>query len=126
MLPRIQAVFLIGEAMSEHADCYVEPIEKPLDQAALHTAEVTFLSVSGMGCPRCAIRVRNGLLLQDAVLFADVYLQKGIVIVAYAPGQTTPDNLVTVVANVDHGGRHDYQAVILQTMPAVEAFTFAA
>lgn len=111
--------------MSDHAECHVEPIEKPLDKAALRTAEATFLGVSGMGCPRCALRVRNGLLLQDGVLFADVYLQNGVVIVAYDPEQATPTSLITAVANAGNDGRHHYQAVVLQTMPAVEAFIFA-
>ena len=112
--------------MSDHIECHVEPVEKPLDQAALHTAEVTFFSVSGMGCPRCATRVRNGLLLKDSVLFADVSLQNGVVVVAYNPVQTIPDSLVTAIAATGNDGRHHYQAIVLQTMPAVEAFTFAA
>ncbi len=109
--------------MSEHENCHVDPVEKPVDKQALLTAQATFLGVSGMGCPTCAMRVRNGLLNLDGVLVAEVYLQNGIAAVAYDPTEVTPDNLVTAVANAGNDGRHHYEAHILQTVPAAKAFT---
>ncbi len=47
--------------MSEHENCHVEPLDKPLDETALAKATAAYLAVWGMGCPRCALRVRNGL-----------------------------------------------------------------
>lgn len=111
--------------MSEHENCYVEPIEKTPDKNALLMAEAAFLGVSGMGCPNCAMRVRNGLLNLEGVLYADVYLQNGVATVAYHPQQVTAAGLVTAVYESGNDGRHEYRAHVLQTMPAREVFTFA-
>lgn len=111
--------------MSEHENCHVEPLEKPVDNTALQTAQAAFLGVYGMGCPRCAMRVRNGLLLQNGVLFADVDLTRSMAVVAFDPHQVIPDDLTTAVANAGNDGRHHYQAFVMQTMPAQEVFTLA-
>jgi copper chaperone CopZ len=111
--------------MSNHEKCHVDPVEKAVNEEALLTAKATFLGVSGMGCPTCAMRVRNGLLNLDGVLTAEVYLQNGVATVAYAPEEVTPDNLVTAVANAGNDSRHHYEAHILQTVPAAKAFTLA-
>ena len=106
----------------EHENCHVEPIEKTLDKNAITTAQAAFLSVHGMGCPRCATRVRNGLLLQEGVVFSDVILERGMAVVAYDPERVTPDHLIAAVANAGNDGRHNYQATLLQTVPASQVF----
>jgi len=111
--------------MSDHENCHVDAVEKPLDKDALSTAQAAFLGVSGMGCPTCATRVRNGLLSLGGVLYADVYLQDSVAAVAYDPDQVTPDSLITAVFQAGNDGRHHYQAQILRTMAASEAFTLA-
>lgn len=109
--------------MSDHENCHVDPVEKMVNEQALLTASAAFLGVSGMGCPTCATRVRNGLLNLDGVLLADVHLQNAVVSVAYDPENVTLAKLITAVANAGNDGRHHYEAQILQTMPATEAFT---
>jgi len=110
--------------MSErHGDCHVDPVEKVPDFRKISTAQATFLAVSGMRCPTCAARVCNGLLSLEGVLYVDVYLKNGVAIVAYNPAQLTQDDLVTAVTTSGNDGRHEYQAHVLQTMPAREAFT---
>lgn len=49
--------------MSNHHDqnCHVDPMVKPVNQAALENAEAVYLAVQGMGCPRCAMRVQKRL-----------------------------------------------------------------
>jgi copper chaperone CopZ len=111
--------------MSDHDNCHVDAVEKPLDENALAQAEATFLGVSGMGCPTCAMRVRNGLLSLTGVLYADVNLPNGVAAVAYDPQQVTPMSLVTAVFESGNDGRHEYRAHVLQTMPASEAFTLS-
>lgn len=111
--------------MSEHENCYVEPVEKLLDKNALLTAKVAFLSVTGMGCPNCAARVRNGLLRLKGVEYADIFLERGMATVAYRPEKVAAQDLITAVANAGNDGHHHYQARVLQTMPAREVFTFA-
>ena len=104
--------------MSEHANCHVEPVEKPFDPAALASAEMAYLAVWGMGCPRCAMRVRNGLLGLDGVLTAEIFLADGLAVAAYDPARIVADDLVTAVAAAGNDGRHRYQARMIQRMPA--------
>lgn len=112
--------------MSEHENCHVEPLRKPLDRKALASARVAFLIVAGMGCPNCATRVHNALLRRDGVLYVDVSLARGTAAVAFRPEQMTTENLLTAVAGAGDKTGHHYLARLLQTMPAREAFTFAA
>ncbi|MFQ5410545.1 MAG: heavy-metal-associated domain-containing protein [Anaerolineales bacterium] len=110
--------------MSEHENCHVEPLEKPLDQDALSKSTVAYLAVSGMGCPRCATRVRNGLLSLGGVLQADIFLEQGLAAAAYDPQQVTVSDLIGAVAGAGNDGRHSYQAQVLRTAPAAEALKY--
>jgi len=107
--------------MSENENCHVEPIEKLVDESAFRTSQATYLSVSGMGCPRCAARVRNGLLTLDGVLLADVQLENGIAAAAYDPQRVTPEALTQAVAGAGNDGKHHYMAEVLKILPASEA-----
>ena len=109
--------------MNEHENCHVEPLEKPLDQAALSTAMVAYLAVRGMGCPRCAMRVHNGLLSLDGVLLANVFLEEGITVVAYDPDQVAVGDLVMAVASAGNDGRHHYQARGISLVPAAQVLS---
>ncbi len=111
--------------MSEHENCHVEPLEKPVDQAALANATAVYLAVWGMGCPRCAMRVRNGLLSLEHVLFADVFLEKGLAITAYNPEQVSTDDLMIAVAMAGNDGRHNYRARVIDKVPATQALLFS-
>jgi copper chaperone CopZ len=107
--------------MSEHANCHVEPVEKQVDPAALASADVAYLAVWGMGCPRCAMRVRNGLLDLDGVLTAQVFLADGLAVAAYDPARLVADDLVTAVAAAGNDGRHRYEAQVLKQLPVASA-----
>lgn len=109
--------------MSKHKNCHVEPLEKPVDYAALSTAMVAYLAVAGMGCPRCAMRVRNGLLGLDEVLLADVFLEEGIAAVAYDPESITIDDLVIAVAAAGNDGQHHYRARVVGQVPAKQVLS---
>ena len=106
--------------MNEHENCHVEPLDKPLDEAALSTAMAAYLAVWGMGCPRCATRVRNGLLSLEAVLFVEVFREKGLAIVVYHPEQVRADDLVGAVAAAGNDGRHHYRARVVVEAPAAQ------
>lgn len=110
--------------MNEHENCHVDPLEKPLDEAALAKAMAAYLAVWGMGCPRCAMRVRNGLLSLEHVLFADVFLEKGLAIVAYDPERVTPDDLMMAVTLAGNDGRHNYRARVVGQASAAEALNW--
>ena len=106
--------------MKDH-NCHVEPLEKPIDREALQDAQVAYLAVWGMGCQRCAMRVRNGLLSLDGALMVEVQLQQSVAVVAYDPDQVTTENLLQAVAGAGNDGRHHYEAQVLRQLPAAQA-----
>jgi copper chaperone CopZ len=109
--------------MSHHENCHVEPTVKPFDEAALAEAMVAYLAVSGMGCERCAMRVRNGLLNQEGVVLADVFLHEGVAAVTFDAARLHPDWLLEVVAGAGNDGRHRYWAEVIAVKSAAEALT---
>jgi len=104
--------------MNEHTNCRVEPVEKPLDEAALANASTVYLTVQGMGCPRCAMSVRNGLLQLDGVLAAEIFLTDGLAVAAYDPARVTASDLIAAVAAAGGDGHHHYQAQLIGRAPA--------
>ncbi|RMF88075.1 MAG: cation transporter [Nitrospinota bacterium] len=94
--------------MKRHQDCHVDPLEKPVDLEALRRAKIVTLLIRGMGCGRCALRVRNSLLLLPGVLTADIDLYNGLAEIAYDPSQADIDALVGAVAAAGGDGRHSY------------------
>lgn len=97
--------------MSEEHDCHVDPVRPdPVDERALERSETVCLSVSDMGCPNCARRVRNALLGVPGVLNADVYLTAGMATVAYDGDRATSRELITAVEHAGGGTRHDHRA----------------
>ena len=97
----------------EHSNCHVDPVEKTVSPASLRAADRAFLLVWGMGCPSCAMRVRNSLLRLDGVLAVDVDLERGLARVMYDAAQVTPEALPPAVAAAGHDGQHRYAAQIL-------------
>jgi copper chaperone CopZ len=98
---------------SEHNNCHVDPVEKVVDPEKLTQAESSFLLVWGMGCPTCAMRVRNSLLQLDGVLSAEINLERGLAQVLYDPALVTPDMFPEAVAAAGNDGRHRYAAQVL-------------
>ena len=107
--------------MNEHTNCHIEPVEKPLDEAALANASTVNMVVQGMGCPRCVMRVRNGLLELDGVLAADVFLEEGRAVAAYDPAHVEIGDLIAAVAAAGGDDRHHYQAQVIGRAPAASA-----
>ncbi len=106
--------------MTDH-NCHVELVEKPVDEAALETAQAAYLAVSGMGCPNCAARVHNSLVQLDGVLLAEVQLEMQVAAVAYQPEKVKPEDLVAAVAQAGNDGRHHYAAEVIRVLPARDA-----
>ena len=107
--------------MSEHDNCHVDPVEKPLDREAIQSAVVAYLQVTGMGCPNCAMRVHNGLLGLEGVLAAEVALEHGLAAAAFDPERVNVEGLIQAVAGAGNDGRHHYVARLLKQVPASEA-----
>ncbi len=95
-------------------NCHVEPIYKDAISAdELRNADSALLGVWGMGCPNCAMRVRNSLLSVEGVLGADVYLNMALAEVRYDNRKVLPDALVDAVSRAGNDGRHEYRAQLI-------------
>lgn len=108
--------------MSDQSECYLRPIKKPFGREALWNATVAYLSVWGMVCPNCAIRVRNAILALEGVLLADVDLNHSFAAVVYDPHLTTQKVLVLAVENAGNDEKHRYGAQVVGESPAAQVF----
>ena len=94
--------------------CSVEALpQREPSPEQLHSASGIFLVVSGMGCPTCALRVRNGLLGLEGVLDAQVNLEWGLAQVLYDPARLQPERLPDAVAAAGRASHHRYSAQVL-------------
>lgn len=93
--------------------CCVRPIEPKGAPHGLVTAGVR-LVIAGMGCPNCAMRVRNALLSVDGVAEAYVKLVPSVSRVLYDGERVTTEQLIAAVAGAGQGTHHEYCA---RTMP---------
>lgn len=108
--------------MDDNCDdrCYAEPVTKAVSHVERRNTSTALLAVMGMGCPNCAIRVRNGLVSLDGVADAEVDHLAGTAQVAYDPDRTSTNALVRAVAQAGNDGRHCYGARLIETAgPAV-------
>ncbi len=92
--------------------CHIDPIEKELTTEELKEVQVIYLTVRGMRCPNCALRVRNGLLSLYGVLEANVDHTVGLAEVVYNPHLCITSALVDAVARSGGDGHHAYSAVL--------------
>ena len=99
--------------MNEH-DCHVERLEKPYDREAVENAVTTYLRIQGMGCPNCAMRVRNGLLSLEGVYAVKIELERGLAAIVYNSESVITDDLIQAVASASNDGRHNYVARVIQ------------
>jgi copper chaperone CopZ len=95
------------------SNCYVDPIEKKVAPEAYQNARRAALAVSGMGCPNCALRVRNSLIELEGVLEAQVDHNYGQALVIFNPQNTTLADLVAAVARAGQGNGHHYGAQLM-------------
>ncbi|MCL5998027.1 MAG: heavy-metal-associated domain-containing protein [Chloroflexi bacterium] len=92
--------------------CHVEAIEKEPTAEELKEIQTAYLTVWGMRCPNCALRVRNGLLSLRGVLDANVDHTLGLAEVVYNPHLCTSSALVDAVARYGADGYHVYSAAL--------------
>jgi len=95
-------------------NCHVNPVVKQVAPEAFEKAEMIFLTVSGMGCPNCSLRVQNSLVSLEGVLEARVDHNRSLAQVIFDPASVGTGQLVQAVADAAAGTRHLYQAQVLQ------------
>jgi copper chaperone CopZ len=94
-------------------NCRVDPVEKAVTVQQIRSADRAILSIGGMGCSNCAMRVHNGLLAVDGVYKADVYLKLALAEVYYDRCKVTMDALKAAVHRAGNDGRHEYYAAVI-------------
>lgn len=95
--------------MSDH--CHVDPLEKTVSSEEQETITSVSLAVWGMGCPNCAMRVRNGLIALRGVISAEVSHVSATADVLFNPKLLTIFDLADAIANAGNDGRHRYQVI---------------
>lgn len=95
------------------ANCHVEPAQKTATTEENQNLTTVTLTVFGMGCPNCAIRVRNGLLALNGVVHAQVSHATGRAIVEANAQMVTPADLVRAVFQTGQACGHEYSAMLL-------------
>ncbi len=99
------------------ANCHVEPVQKINSLDERKNLATVGLTVWGMGCINCAIRVRNALLALVGVVEADVDHTTGFAFVEYSPSLVSVPSLLQAVAQAGDNNRHKYIAMFLEEAP---------
>ena len=94
-------------------ECHVDPLHKAPSVEERRERATALLAVAGMGCPNCANRVRNSLLLVYGVISADIALEPGRAQVIFNPLLAGPSDLTRAVAAAGGDGRHEYRAEVI-------------
>jgi len=94
-------------------DCRVEPFEKAVTVQQVRDADRVLLSIGGMGCSNCAMRVRNALIASDGVYRADVYLNMGLAEIYYDSRKLSTQALTEAVRRAGNDGHHEYRALVI-------------
>jgi copper chaperone CopZ len=97
----------------QHASCLVMPIDKLASSQQLAQADTVFLLVRGMGCPACALRVRNALLQIEGVVAAEVALHRGLARVWYDASRVQPELVAAQLPGVADDAMHHYTAHLI-------------
>lgn len=97
--------------MQHATECHVEPVAERANSQARARSTVQYLSVAGMGCPKCANRVRNTLLGRPGVVDVEVDVAAGLATVWYEKAGVTVGEMVDLVAASGRGTHHRYLAV---------------
>jgi copper chaperone CopZ len=98
-------------------NCHVEPVNKTVLDSALRNADRVHLTVAGMGCQNCAMRVRNALVLLEGVHHAEMYLNIGLAEVYYDSGKVSIEAMVAAVAAAGNDGCHHYETQVISSQP---------
>ncbi len=96
-----------------NSNCHIDPIQKTVTAEERETVSRALLAVWGMGCPNCAMRVRNGLVGLEGVIEAYVDHTVGVARVTFNPNMVAVPALIEAVARAGNDGRHEYHAVLV-------------
>ena len=93
--------------------CDIKPFKKTSLFEEYQKTQLVILSISGLNCPNCAVRVKNALLKTYGVTTALIDHETGLGEIAFNPDIVQPDNLVSAIVQAGNGGMHQYSAQVL-------------
>lgn len=96
--------------MNMEGHCHVDVVERNPSLEELEDISETKLLVSGMGCPNCALRVRNALILCQGVVDARVDHVSGQALIRFNPKMVSLGDLIDAVSIAGNGSHHRYVA----------------
>lgn len=88
--------------------CHVQPVERVVTPEEQETTQNVALVIYGMGCPNCAMRVRNSLVALHGVVQTDVDHFTGLANITFNPTLLKVIDLVDAVGNAGNDGHHRY------------------
>jgi len=94
--------------------CDVRPFKKTSEFEEYQKSQITILSISGLNCPNCALRVRNALLKTYGVTTALIDHESGLGEVTYNPDIVQPALLVRAISMAGGDGIHEYRAHVME------------
>ena len=94
--------------------CDIKAIRKTPVHEEKQISQVTFLAISGLNCPNCAIRVRNALLNVYGITDAIIDHTDGLGEVTYNPNLLERERLSEIVSKAGGDGIHSYKAKIFE------------
>jgi copper chaperone CopZ len=94
--------------------CDIKPFKKTSLLEEYQKTQMAILSISGLNCPNCAIRVRNALLKTYGVTTALIDHETGLGEIAFNPDIVQPGNLVSAIVQAGNDGMHQYSAQFLE------------
>lgn len=93
--------------------CDVKAIQKTIAEEEKRTIQITYLAISGLNCPNCAIRVRNAFLNTYGVTDTVIDHTVGLGQITYNPDLIERSSLPDIVTKAGGDGIHSYSARIL-------------
>jgi copper chaperone CopZ len=94
--------------------CDIKAIHKTTVHEEKRISQITYLAMSGLNCPNCAIRVRNALLNVYGVTDAIIDHIDGLGEVTYNPNLVERERITDIVSKAGGDGIHSYKAMILE------------
>jgi len=93
--------------------CNVKPFKKISVLEEFQKSKTIILSISGLNCPNCALRVKNALLRTYGVTVALIDHESGLGEITYNPDIVHPQTLVGAISLAASDGIHQYDAKVL-------------
>ena len=94
--------------------CQITPVHKSITEEEKLTTLVTYLAISGLNCPNCALRVKNALMNEYGVIDALIDHADGLGEITFNPNLIEKSKLLKIISSAGGDGVHSYSAIIME------------